>query len=368
MNDYIIRDSSVWEDSSSTNLLYNKDCSIRLGVIKEEVFVTDVEETRYKVDVFDNGRAIPITCIRSSSYGGIYNYEEYTNRGFTIGNSDASSIRSSQPGDHVLVAYINGSAREGVIISFIRHPGRKEVINSDKQKKPNKFSEFVNKSGPTTVRYVSEFNGIETAINALGEHRITFKGQPTNLDKLKEAPTGASIPAPEYDTKVGSSYYEFDNTGSWFLTDNSDKVQSIKINKKDGKIEIISGATSLIIDKNEESYTYTQKKVTFNTADEWSLKTKKTNIDSSNEINAKSAKINTEGEWAQKGNMTINGNTKQTGNVDVTGDLSTTGITNLAGGQYPLIYDIILTIGIGNLGAPVISSNIFLKTTKTKAT
>jgi hypothetical protein len=145
-------------------------------------------------------------------------------------------------------------------------------------------------------------------------------------------------------------------------------LQSIKVDKPNGKIEIISGKTSLVINKKEETYTFTQKKVTYNTADEWTLNTKKTNVLSSAEINMKSAKINTEGEWTQKGNMTITGNIKQTGNNDITGNLSSTGITSLAGGQFPLIYDIVLTIGVGNAGAPVISSHVFLKTTKTKAT
>jgi len=367
--DYIIRDSSIWEDPNSTSLLYGKDCAVRIGVVREELFVSTDGKTRYSVEVWDNGRNIPVACIRTSRFGGAYNYEEYTHRGFTPGATDSTAVRSIQPGDQVIIAYLNGNAREGVILGCINHTGRKEVINSPDQKSPNDFNEFVNRPGPTTVRYISEFNGIEIATNAIGEHRVTFKGQPTNLDKLKEAPTGAEIPAPTYDVEVGSSYYEFDKTGSWFLTDKAkEKPQSIKVNKPDGKIEIISGGTSLIIDKNEEAYTFTQKKVTFNTADEWSLKTKKTNIDSSAEINAKSAKINTEGDWTQKGDMTVTGNTKQTGNIDVTGNFSTTGITNLAGGQFPLIYDIILTIGIGNLGAPVISGNIYLKTTKTKAT
>ena len=252
---------------------------------------------------------------------------------------------------------------------MLPHSGRKETLNAPDAKTPNNFSEFANRTGPTSVRYVSEFNGIETAINASGERRVTFKGQPTNLDKLKDAPSGAGIPAPTYDDKVGSSYYEFDKTGSWYLNDNhKEGLQSIKVDKPNGKIEIISGKTSLVISKKEETYTYTQKKVTFNTADEWNLNTKKTNILSADLINAKAAKITTEGAWAQKGNMDMTGNIKQTGNTDIKGNLTNTGTAFLAGGQFPLIYDIILTIGIGNLGAPVISSHVFLKTTMTKAT
>lgn len=349
MSDYIIKDSSIWDDPKSTSLLYGKDCAVRIGVIRDEIFLTSAGTTRYKVEVWDNGVSIPVSCIRTSRFGGLYNFEEYTHRGFTPGTNDASTVRNLQPGDQVIVAYLNGNSREGVILGCVNHFGRKEAINHSEQKTENKFSEFVNRSGPTTVKYISEFNGVETAINASGEHRVTFKGQPTNLAKLLEAPTGSEVPAPSYDTKVGSSYYEFDKSGSWYMTDNSqDGLQSIKVNKPDGKIEITSGKTSLIISKKDESYTFTQKKVTFNTADEWNLNTKKTNI--------KSANINTEGQWAQKGNTVV------------TGNFDTTGITKLAGGEFPLIYDIVLTIGIGNAGAPVISNHVFLKTTKTKAT
>jgi hypothetical protein len=357
MGDYIIRDSSIWDDPKSTSLLYGKDCAVRIGVVRDEIFLTDAGTTRYKVEVWDNGISIPVSCIRTARFGGIYNYEEYTHRGFVPGTSDASTVRNLMPGDQVIVAYLNGNSREGVILGCINHFGRKEVINHADQKSQNKTNEFVNRQGPTTVKYISEFNGIETAINSIGEYRVTFKGQPTNIDKLKEAPTGADIPAPTYDKKVGSSYYEFDKTGSWYLNDNAqDGLQSIKVNKADGKIEIISGKTSLVISKKDETYTYTQKKVTYNTADEWNLNTKKTNIMSSAEINAKSAKINTEGKWTQKGN------------VDIDGNLTNTGTAFLAGGQFPLIYDIVLTMGIGNLGAPVISIHVFLKTTMTKAT
>ena len=66
--------------------------------------------------------------------------------------------------------------------------------------------------------------------------------------------------------------------------------------------------------------------------------------------------------------MEITGATKQTGDVDITGGLKTSGATDLAGGANPLIYDIVLIKGTGNLGAPVISTATVLKTSLTKAT
>lgn len=367
--DYTVRDSSVWENDESTKLLYEKDCAVRFGVVREEVFIEDFGETRYMVEVWDNGNTIPVACMRTSRFGGVYNYEEYTVRDFKPGNSPASSAHAVQPGDHVIVAYANGDSREGFIIGYLNHSGRKEAINHEDNPEPNEISEFANKEGTAKTVYVSEFNGLETAINSLGEYRVTFKGLQTNLADLNVAPNGEPIKAPEYDTEVGSSYYEWDKTGSYFITDNTEEdPQSIKVDKPNGQIIITSGKTTLVIDKAEESYAITNKKTTFDSTDEWNLNTKKTTVKSTDLIDMEATDIKTKGEWQQKGNMEITGNIKQTGNTDITGTFKTSGKTDLAGGANPLIYDILLTIGTGNLGAPVVSSHVLLKTSLTKAT
>jgi len=368
--DYIVKDSSIWRDNESSSLLYKEDTAVRIGVVREEVFSDKSPETLYVVEVWDGGVTVPVTCSRTSRYGGIYNYEEYTHRTFSPGNSPGSEgTMSVKQGDHVVVAYIKGNGREGVILGCLNHSGRDEVINFAKRKKKNTTIEFINRGGPTSVQYAAEFNGLETLINADGEYRLTFRGQPTNIAKLSNATKGEEIAKAEYDTAIGSSYYEFDKTGSFLLTDNSkEKNQSIKLDKTNGKIIITSGLTTLTIDKNAESYTIVNKKTTINSTDDVSINTKSTNIKSTDVINAESKNINTKGEWFQKGNMQIEGNIKQTGNTAIDGNFKTSGLTLLAGGANPLIYDIILTYGMGNLSAPVFSSHIFLKTVKTKAT
>lgn len=366
--DYSIRDSSIWEDNSSTELLYGKDCSVRMGVVREQIYISDFAETRYVVEVWDSGNTIPVTCMRTSRFGGVYNYEEYTLRDFQVGNSVASSAPSAEPGDHVIVAYINGDSREGVILGFLDHSGRPEKLNHPKNKKPNKTAKFANKEG-YGVAYTSEFNGLERVVNTAGEYRVTFKGIQTNIDKLGEAPDGQPIPAPKYDTKIGSSYYEFDKTGSYNLTDNAtENPQSIFMDKTNGKIVITSGKTILTINKKEESYSITNKKTTIESADEFNIKTKKTTIKSKDLISMDATDIKSKGAWSQTGDMKITGATKQTGDIDVTGGLKTSGITELAGGANPLIYEIVLIMGTGNLGAPVISTATVLKTSLTKAT
>jgi len=351
VREYIIDDSSRHKNTSA---MISKDYSIRVGIVREHIYLTDRKQTRYLVEVNNNNRVYVLSCMRTSRFGGLYNYEEYNLRGFAPGTSNISYNNPTiVPGDMVVVAAINGDSRDGIILGNISHFGRGEVLPAT-----------------SDIAFVNEFNGIETIINNSGEYRRTFKGQPTNLAKLNEIPNGKRYPIAEYNADVGFSYYEFDKTGSYTLTDNAtDKApQYIKVDKPNGKIEIVSGKTSLIIDKGAQSYTVKNKTTTFNSADSWNLNTKATNISSTDVINAKAKDIKTEGKWAQKGDVAITGDTKHTGNIEASGDFKNEGMALLAGGQFPLIYDIILTIGIGNLGAPVLSFNTYLKTTKTKAT
>jgi hypothetical protein len=354
LREYIVKDSSV-PKHRNTKYSLDTDYSIRVGIVRQHVFLTKKGETRYIVEVWKQNKTYPMTCKRTSRFGGLYNYEEYNFRGYEVGEVPTTQGNFEfVPGDMVIVAAADGDSREGFILGSVSHFGRGEVLPAD-----------------NNVAYVSEFNGLQTAINKDGEYRVQFKGAATNIDKLKVAPDGASrYPLPEYDVDVGFSYYEFDKTGSFCLTDNSNDElpQSIMIDKPNGKLIVTSGKTILTIDKAEESYTIVNKKTTFNSEDEWNLNTKKTTVKSSELVDIEAADIKTKGNWTQEGNVEVMGNIKQTGNTEIEGQFITSGPTFLAGGDNPLVYDIILTIGTGNLGAPVISNHVFLKTVKTKAT
>jgi len=349
--DYIVKDSSIWKNSQHHSLLNNTTYSIRVGMVREHMFFDDSSETRYVVEVWKNNRLYPMTCVRANSrFGGIFNYEEYTHRGFNPGKTNVS-LGNFQfvPGDTVIVAAADGNSREGFILSSINHFGRPERIPANEE-----------------TAYASEFNGLQKVIAYSGGYTVTFNGTPTNIDKLKEAPTGEDLPLPEYNSTIAGSYYQFDKNGSFTICDNEE--QSILVDKPSGKIVIASGSTLLTIDKSAESLSITNKKSTFDSTNEFNISTKKVSIDAQSLVDIKASDIKIDGKIDQKGKVKIDGDTKIKGNVDVTGNFSTTGETLLAGGANPLIYDILLTIGTGNLGAPVISSNIVLKTVQTKAT
>lgn len=352
LKEYIIDDSSRHPNRAS---LIGKEYSIRVGMVRDRIYVQKGRETKYIVEVWKENKLYPMTCTRTSRFGGLYNFEEYNYRGFKAGEDNAS-LGNFQfiPGDQVIVAAMNGESREGIILGCIKHRGRDEVL-------PSVDNE---------IAYISEFNGLQTAINKSGEYRVTFKGCPTNIKNLENAPTGSEYEQPKYDLEKGYSYYEFDKDGSFMLTDNSndENPQYIRVDKPSGKIEIVSGKTSFVIDKAVESYTITNKSTTFEAADDWNLNTKATTIKSTDIIEMETSAFKTKGDWQEEGNKEIKGNIKQTGNLELDGELQTTGPTSLAGGSHPLVYDIALTIGVGNLGAPVISNHVFLKTVKTKAT
>lgn len=350
MREYIIDDSSFSKNPGSVG---QKDYSIRVGIVRELAYLNNQKQTRYIVEVWKNNKLYPMTCVRTSRFGGLYNYEEFNHRGFKTGEDNVGLGNFAVvPGDMVVVAAANGESREGIILGALNHAGRDEILPATDDQE-----------------YVCEFNGIQTIINRNGEYRRIFKGVPTNIDTLSEAPNGTPYPLPEYDVDVGFSYYEFDKTGSYTITDNAnDKLpQYIKVDKPNGKILIGSGDTLLEIDKNSESYTIANKTTTFNSKDSWSLNTKKTSIKSSDLVEVEAADIKTKGNMLQEGNVEIKGNIKQTGNTEINGNLKTSGQTLLAGGEHPLIYDIALTVGKGNLGGPVFSYHMFLKTVKTKA-
>ena len=316
---------------------------------------------------------IPLALLNTPSSLAYLGVTEYTRQTYEVKDGDyaAKGRLDQRPGEVVVVALLNGGESEGIILGSINHPYRSETLKRNNE-----------------VAYVSEFNGIEEYIAKDGEWRLTYRGIQKNIADLRKAPDGNALPHPEYDNEIGTGYMEWDKTGSFFVTDNaSDKLpQSLHINKKDGKIVITSGKTELTIDKKKESYSIKNKEFTIESLDKFSLKTKKTKIEStdlieiiSKETKIKSkifqegdikikGKVESEGDFKLKGKIDHDGDTKHSGNVSIGANLESSGMTKLSGGAKPLITDIIMIMGTGNLGMPVMSTATILTTTKTKAT
>lgn len=371
VHNYNVIDSSLWDSEEVHRAISHKNTQIYIGMVQEEVYNSLRDETLYMVELMDPKGRMLIPCIRMVRFGSPFNYEEYTRQTYDIKDGDIADRGNMihRPGEAVIVSYLTGGEGGfGVILGAINHPYRSESLPRNNE-----------------VAYVSEFNGIETYITKDGEYRQTYRGIQKNVSQLTKV-TGP-IPEPIYDMDIGGSYVEWKKDGSWLLTDRAkEKPQSIKVAKKDGYIEIISGDISVKMSKKDGIISIVNKKTTVKSADSIEVTTKKTTISSSDSVALNSNKFNIKAETSHegkihvKGNVDIKGefelngalkhkgNTEHKGDVTVNGDFTTIGTTSLAGGNSTLITDIILIIGTGNLGAPVVSNATVLTTTKTKAT
>ncbi len=246
-----VNDSSIWTDPDNMAVANRLDGLIRIGIVKGAFNDTDTGELRYLVEIQSNAKKINMNCRMMRRFGGVYNYEDWINRGYMTNDSpDPVTGYNAKAGDAVLVGQLNGQGREGVILGGLTHAARTTTIQAE--------------DGP---QYDAEFNGIHTNINADGEWTLTFKGQPTNLADLDNNPSGA-IPAPQYDTTIGSSFMKFDATGSWTISDNAtSNPQSIFIDKPNGIVTTTAGQVSLVMNKVDQSVTLTCLALTINSKD-----------------------------------------------------------------------------------------------------
>jgi hypothetical protein len=239
------------------------------------------------VEVYHKNDKMLIGCRMMRHFGGAFNYEDYVMRGYDFNaSSNNQNGILALAGDVVLVGKLGGNGREGIILGSMTHPARKSFLDSTK--------------GP---QYKSEFNGIETSINENGEWTLTFKGQPTNLNKLKDAPDKV-IPVPEYDKDIGTSFMKWDKTGSFTLSDEAtdgDKVQKLFIDKKNGTIDIFSGKINLNLKKDGQKVSLSCKETLITSEDKITYKTKNFEGEATDHVYIKTPKYVIESEKVRLG-------------------------------------------------------------------
>jgi hypothetical protein len=273
----IIKDSSMWQNSSIYGTVAKKDPFIRIGIIKKVFRDEKSTDLRYLVEVQDRNDSIEVNARMMRKFGGVYNYEDFTYHGYKISDQpDPIKNFDAKAGDAVVVAFMNGEAREAIILGSLIHPARKSTIDI--------------KNGP---QYESEFNGIRTEINKDGEHTVTFKGMPKNLATYDNTPTG-KLPVPEYDDKIGTTFLKIDKTGSYEISDNNKEdpgFQNFRIDKPKGTMEFNSGKIRVTLTKKEEKIQITCKLVDINSVDKVTVKTKTAKVEASTAASIKSPKI-----------------------------------------------------------------------------
>lgn len=271
----IVADSSIWRSVEAYSVNNSKDPYLRIGIVKRVASTPDTKELRYLVEVRDKSNIYEMSCILLRSSGGVYNYDDTVLRGYKFDDKpDSATTYAAKAGDMVLVGQINGQNREGVILGFLHHRARKSTLDPLK--------------GP---QYLSEFNGIETSINELGEYKLTFKAIPKNIAKLDEKPS-VELPPAEYDVEIGGSFLNFDKTGSFIINDfTKEDPQSIKIDKPNGSIIITSGKMTVTLTKKDEKIAIKSKLLDISSETKISAATKEFSVDAKDAIKLKGTKV-----------------------------------------------------------------------------
>jgi hypothetical protein len=225
----IVKDSSIWQNANSFDAVDNKDPYIRIGVVKKVYLESRNGEFKYLVEVQSRNIAINVSARMMRKFGGVYNYEDYIYHGYkTDDKPDPTRDFAAKAGDAVIIAFLNGENREGIILGGFLHAARRTTLPVA--------------DGP---QYIAEFNGVETTINNFGEYQLKFKAVPINAAALDNKPT-KTIPAATYDTKVGGSFFKFDKTGSIEMSDvDQSGLQNMRIDKPAGTVTINSGKIQL---------------------------------------------------------------------------------------------------------------------------
>jgi phage gp45-like len=267
----IIRDSSIWKTPIS-NLSNKEQNRIDIGIVIEERYSKELDSILYLVETYQAHRRTIISCTQMIKVGDVYNYEEIKLRSQSKKNIKNSSMAfQTRLGEMVLVACVGGVDNSGIIIGSVRHPGRALKLTTK------------------DMAYASEYNGLETTIDKDGAYKIKFQGTPTNL---KDARDGSKLAPPKYDDKTSGSYLSFDKTGSFILTDASkEKPQTIKIDKQNGFMTIVSGDISMTMDKKSKKISIKCEEKIVEANKKMSIKTPEFSIDSSKSVKIKGQKI-----------------------------------------------------------------------------
>jgi len=270
-------DSSIFQHTYGLGAHHNKDNAIKVGMVREEK-LDDNYGIVYVVDVYDGGRQVPVDCIKSTQFGGVHNYEEFNYRPWvqeTSGEEEnpyANAGYEMRSGDVVIVAFINGNGREGVILGALPHPARNNYGKENKIeiKKP---------------AYYSCFNGLDKTIYQDGQYKIAFNGLPTNDAKLNKSPDGSLPPKPEFNEEISGSYYGFDKTGSFISSTASDIF--LKLDKTK---HFIAQVKSTVLEVTEAAHNIKADSIV-RSANKYTVKTKQLEAHESLKISLKATQI-----------------------------------------------------------------------------
>jgi hypothetical protein len=269
-------------------------------------------------------------CEIADGLGGIGDYLEKTFRPQTKKKKNQKTIDNiDQDGAQVLIACLNGASEKAIILSAIKHAARKTKLTG---KGPQMFGSF---------------NGIDIQVETDGSCRLTFNGATDNEGK-------------PLDPKQGITTVDIEKDGSVQIK-NAGVVQRLQ---KDGKL-IVSAEDAVTL-SNKKAFTIqsedkdSKKKVTLK-ADDGKLSIDAVSAalkaSGSATMDFGSLKISSEGEAllkAQSLNIEASSMVKaKAANIVLDGMVALGGE-----GGTPAVTMQTISLGVGNLGIPVLSQFI----------
>lgn len=214
------------EDSSESyfNDIY-KNTSLKTGIVLEVYEIDNKLNLNKKVPEYDVlvveqnktstlAPTIYKNCITIDGFGGVADFFEYKLRPASVKEEEGEKTPvdtnfKKQYGSMVLLLCLDGSTDKGIIIKSVPHQGRSSNLTKE-----------------NGLHLEGEYNGLNWQINKSGELTVTFKSR-TN-DKGEPQNTGA-----------GGSFLKMDKTGSIELNDGLSS--SFKMDKSTQTMTLESG-------------------------------------------------------------------------------------------------------------------------------
>ena len=320
-----------YDESRNANNYAKKNFSLKVGQIELSYCVDEngnVRGSRVEYDVLVNenngdGATSQMKYRRVVSqdlFGGIADFFQFTHRKNEVDEGRDVPFRN---GSLVLILCLNGSSEDAVIIGGLKHPD-----NANECKKEDGHN----------LKF--EFNGINFQIDKDGAMTLLFRG-----------PTDADGKVLEGSEEFGGTVIKIEKDGSYEVnTGEEENPTKFRLDKTEKTITLISekGQSFLTMD------TYTveaAKDMTLKTgaalvieatgAATFKAKSLDMIIEASAKIKCKEMKV--------EASVMVEFKTAQ---------FKTSELTILANGGTPLALSTLVTMGLGNLGVPVVSSMI----------
>ena len=336
-----VMNSSLFTPSNIGEQYFNNifgNTNLKNGIIIKVYEIDDELNLNKKFPEYDvlvveqkkNSSVEPViykNCIAIDSFGGIADFFEYKRRPVEEKKESDTPVDTNfkdQFGNMVLILCLDGSTDKGIIVNSVPHPGRKTTLTKD-----------------ADLHLEGEYNGLNWQINKEGELTVTYKSK-------------TNIKGEPQDETAGGTTLKMDKEGSVDINTNleGDEETYMRMDKKNKDIGLKAGA----------NVGFTAKKdVAMNADGKITGKAKgavEFTAEGTAKVSAKSS-LALEGESAvniKGGNVIISG---QNG-VIIEGQQCMIDTQKVFVGQggTPAIIATTKFQGIGNFGAPVISTAI----------